>query len=83
MRIFVRHDKDGNIVSTTKANVLAEGLEHPYGSLEEGENVLEVQPTPELEELAPHEISERYVVAVKDKRLKRKDADPPRRARRG
>jgi len=33
MRLFIRSDREGNIVSTMKVNVMAEGLEHPYGDL--------------------------------------------------
>ena len=83
MRLFIRHNRAGEIVSATKANVLAEDLEHPYGDLAEDDSVLEVDPTAELEVLDSHEIGERYVVDVAGKQLKPKgQSQTPRRRRR-
>jgi hypothetical protein len=70
MRLFVRHTKDGEIVSVAKANVLPEGLEHPYVDVGEEEAVLEIEPPPELEPLDAHEIAERYTVNVQEKALR-------------
>lgn len=73
MRLFIRSDREGNIVSTMKVNVMAEGLEHPYGDLKESEMVVEVEPTAELEKLACHEICELYTFDTEKKKLKKKD----------
>jgi hypothetical protein len=73
MLIFVRCDQEGNIVSTMKVNVMPEGIDHPYGHLEEGETVVKVEPTAQLEELTCHEISERYVLDVQSKELEPKE----------
>lgn len=77
MRVFIRHKQTGEIVSVTKVTVLAEDLEHPYGDLPEGDSVLEVPSTEELEALDSHEIGERYVVDLSGKRLKPKGGHHP------
>ena len=69
MRLFVRHTKDGTIVSLVKVSVLPEGLEHPYVDVSPEEAVLEVESPPAIEELDAHEIAERFRVDVKGKRL--------------
>ena len=79
MRLFIRHKKSGEIVSAAKVHVMPEGLEHPYVDIGEDEAVLEVKPSAEIEELAAHEIAERFSVDVKGKRLKPlTDAKPAR-----
>ena len=86
MRLFVRHDGTGRIISAIKAHVLPEGLVHPYGALAEGEHVLEVESTAELQALDCLEIVERHAVDVAEKRLRpRADVEPapPRRRRKG
>ena len=70
MRLFICHKKNGEIVSVAKARVMPEGLEHPFTDVGEDEAVLEVKPSAEIEELAAHEIAERFSVDVKGKRLK-------------
>jgi hypothetical protein len=70
MRLVIRHQKNGEIVSIAKARVMPEGLEHPYVDIGEDEAVLEVKPSAEIEDLAAHEIPERFWVDVKGKRLK-------------
>ena len=70
MRLFIRHTKDGAIVSVAKADVVPEGLEHPYVDIGEDEAVLEIEPSAELEALPAHEIAERFSVDVKAKQLK-------------
>lgn len=77
MRVFIRHNQTGEIVSATKVSVLAEGLAHPYGDLPQGDSVLEVSSTEELEGLDSHEIGERYVVDLSGKRLKPKGKHQP------
>ena len=85
MRLFVRHAKDGEIISVAKANILPDGLEHPYGDVGEEEAVLELEPSPELEQIDAHEIAERYTVDVQQKQLKpvssTKSQGPSRRRR--
>jgi hypothetical protein len=82
MRLFIRHKKSGEIVSAAKAHVMPEGLEHPYTDLGDDEAVLEVKPSAEIEELAAHEIAERFSVDVKGKLLKpRSGAEPARSGR--
>ena len=83
MRVFIRHNHTGEIVSVTKVTVMAENLEHPYGDLSEGDSVLEVTPTDELEALDCHEFGDRYVVDLSGKTLTPKgERQPPKRPRR-
>ncbi len=72
MRLFICCDQKGNIISTAKVTVLAEGLEHPYADLAEGEMVVEIEPTAELWATDCHEIAERYRIDPKTKKLKKK-----------
>jgi hypothetical protein len=62
MRLFIRHREDGGIVSVAKVDVLPDDVEHPYAGLADDEAVLAVDPDAELEQLAAHEIGERFVV---------------------
>jgi hypothetical protein len=78
VRLFIRHRKDGEIVSAAKVNVLPEGLEHPFAELSEDEQVLDLEPNAELAALEPHEILERYL--VRGKQLDPKGEPPPRRS---
>jgi hypothetical protein len=77
MRLFIRHKKNGEIVSVAKAHAMPEGLEHPYADVGEDEAVLEVKPSAEIEKLAAHEIAERFSVDVEGKRLKPLTEDKP------
>jgi hypothetical protein len=87
MRLFVRHTKDGTIVSLVKANVLPEGLEHPYVDVGDEEAVLEIESPSELEDVDAHEIAERFRVDVQGKKLtslkKTAPAGGSRRRRKG
>jgi hypothetical protein len=81
MRMFIRYQKDGQIVSVAKANVLPDGLEHPYGDLAEDEAVLGLDPDAGVEHLQPHEIAERFTVDVEASSLRtRGDTDQPARS---
>jgi hypothetical protein len=86
MRLFIRHTKDGEIVSVTKASILPEGLEHPYVDVGDEEAVLEIEPPPEVEKVDAHEIAERFTVDVQAKQLKpvspARSPGPSRRRRR-
>jgi len=77
MRVFVRHTKSGEIVSVAKANVLPEGLDHPYVDVGEEESVLEVVASSELEQLDAHEIAARFRVDPQRKQLTPQGAPPP------
>jgi hypothetical protein len=80
MRLFVLYDRDGTVRSAMKVELMGQGLDHPYGLLEEGEAVLEAKATAELEALAPREICERFAVDPKKRKLiaKAAPAPPPR-----
>jgi hypothetical protein len=73
MRLFIHYDRaKGKILSVVMAEVISDSLEHPFGSVEETESVLEVEPTSELSDLDCHEIYKRYVVDTKKMALKKK-----------
>lgn len=72
MRLFVRYNQEGKIIAVAKIVTMDESLEHPYGQLEEGEAVLEIEPTAKLKKLLCHEIYEQYTVDAEKKKLKEK-----------
>lgn len=74
MRLFVLYDRAGTVRSAMKVEVMGQGLDHPYGLLEEGEAVLEAGVTDELERLAPREICERFAVDQQRRKLVARDA---------
>lgn len=76
MRVFVRCDQNGNIISVMKVAEMDEAMEHPYGFVEEGELVLEVAAPRGTADIDPHEISALYKVDLKEKKL-RKLKQPP------
>ena len=84
MRLFVLYDRDGTIRSAMKVEIMGEGLDHPYGPLEESQAVLEAPVTEELGNLAPREICERFFVEPQRRELVARNASPtpPRGARR-
>ena len=77
MRLFVLYDRDGTVRSAMKVEIMSEGLEHPYGLVQEGEGVLEAKVTAELAALAPREICERFAVDPHKRALVAKSAPPP------
>ncbi len=72
MRIFVAYNNAGEITSVSKVETMPEGLEHPYGALEEGEAVLEVPAKGELLQLEALQIHEQFKVNVARKKLVKK-----------
>jgi hypothetical protein len=69
MRLFIRYNQTGAIVSAMKVMTMPESMGHPYGELEEGETVLEIEPTVELEALDCSEICDRFVMDTSNNRL--------------
>jgi hypothetical protein len=76
MRFFVYCDKQGNITSTMKVDVMDEALEHPYGQVEEDHVVLELKMPKAVAGLDPHDITRLYRVDVKQKKLKKLPGAP-------
>ena len=72
MRLLIKHDAKGNIVSVTRAAYMADSVAHPFGEVGEGEGVIEVEETGELAALECHDIHEGYSVDVKRQQLKRR-----------
>lgn len=81
MRLFVHFDRKGTVLSASKVDVLADGLDHPHGALGDGEDVLEVHPTPEQAALDAHELMARYAVDVKQRKLQKRKQTTPRASR--
>lgn len=71
--LFILHDQHGTTFSIMQAYSLTEDKDQPYGGLEEGEAVIEVELTAVLEALVPHEIMEQYSGDPRTKQLKKKE----------
>jgi hypothetical protein len=69
MRLFVRFDGRGKIISVGKVEFMHPGMDHPHGAVNEGEDVIEVDPSPEHMALDAHELAEQYSVDVKKRKL--------------
>ena len=74
MRLFVHFDRSGRILSASKVEFMAEGIDHPHGALAKGEDVLELTPTAEQAALDAHELLARYTVDVKKRKLRKRRA---------
>jgi hypothetical protein len=72
LKIFAIYDKAGKITSVSKVELMLEGLEHPYGALEDGEAVLEVPAENEILQLEALQIHEQFKVNVAKKKLVKK-----------
>ncbi len=69
MRVFVKYNNDGQIQSASKVEAMPEELDQPFGELGEGESVLEVPDTGDVQALDPLEILNGYTVDTKKKKL--------------
>ena len=77
MRLFLRCNQDGRITSAMKVSTMDEALVHPYGSLPEGEVVIEVEPPNEVNDIECHEIVALYSVDLKKKKLQKLEKQSP------
>jgi hypothetical protein len=84
MRLFVCYDARGRIGAAMRVRALDPALEHPFGHVEEGEQVLEVAPetSRDADAIDLHDIGQHFTVdpAVKKLRPARAPApesDPP------
>ena len=72
MRLFIRCDQEGKILSAMKVCVMPETLEHPYAhSSEEGEQILEIDADPAVAALDAHEVVEQYAVDTTTGKLRK------------
>jgi hypothetical protein len=72
LRTFVRYNKRGDVVATTRLE-LPEQLEHPFGDLAEGESVLELGPAEQRAKEVPLlELHENWKVNPTTKKLVRR-----------
>lgn len=69
MRMFVKYDESGNILSICNVEVFPEILETPFGNLNEGEFATEIDITSKLEKLEYDEIIEDYKIDIQAKKL--------------
>jgi hypothetical protein len=72
MRLFIKSDNTGNIISAGKMDAMPDDIDHPYADMAQGEVVIEVPLTPKLKGLLCHEISEQYTLDIANKKLKKK-----------
>ncbi len=72
MKIFVKYNNDGEILSVSKVDVMPEGLDQPYGLLGENEFVLVAPGKKEFVNLDAIQLHEGYKVDVKKARLVKK-----------
>ena len=77
MRLFLRCNQDGRITSAMKVSAMDEALVHAYGSLAEGEVVIEVEPPKTVMDIDCHEIVALYSVDLKTKRLQKLEEQSP------
>ena len=73
MRIFVKYNQAGEILSVSKVDMMPAGLDHPYGLLNEHEAVLEGPNSQEFQESSAIEIHETYRVDVENVQLVKKN----------
>lgn len=71
MRMFVKYDESGNILSLCNVEVFPEILETPFGNLNEGEFATEIEITSQLKKLEYDEIHEDYKIDIQTKKLMR------------
>lgn len=69
MRIFVKYNSDGEILSVLKVDCMPEGLEQPYGALQGDEDVIEIPESEDLKKLEAIQFHERYKVDIEKKEL--------------
>jgi hypothetical protein len=69
MRIFVKYNQAGELLSVSKMDRMPAGLDHPYGLLNENEAVLEASNSQAFLELSAMEIHETYRVDVANETL--------------
>lgn len=69
MRVFIKYDQEGKIISVSKVNLMPEELENPYGDLTDKEQVLEVTETEEIAQLDAIQIHSNYRVDIQSKKL--------------
>lgn len=72
MRIFVKYNKAGDILSVTNVDNLPSDIDHPYGAMNEDELVMEVSASEEFLRLDVLQIHELYRIDVKKKKLVKK-----------
>ncbi len=69
MRIFIKYDQSGQILSVWKLDQLPEGEDQPFSNLADGESVVEVPDEGAIQKLELMQIHEGYRVDPKKKKL--------------
>ena len=76
MNIFVKHNSKGRSLSVTRVNRMPDGgVKHPYAvDLEEGVEVLGIEPLGQFADIEPLDIHNDFAVDVEKKTLVKKRA---------
>jgi hypothetical protein len=70
LNIFVKYDSKGRILSVTRVAKMPEGVKHPYAvDLEEGVEVLAIEPLGQFADMEPLDIHNNFAVDVEKKTL--------------
>ena len=73
MNIFVKHNSKGRILSVTRVNRMPDGVKHPFAvDLEEGVEVLGIEPLGQFADMEPLDIHNDFAVDVEKKTLVKK-----------
>jgi hypothetical protein len=72
MRIFVKHNRNGEVLSISRIDAMPDHLDHPYATLEEGESVIEVPEKTVSSEKDLVRFHETYKVDIKKGKLVKK-----------
>jgi len=70
MRLFIKYDTNGEILSVAKVDVMPEEMSHPFDD-DPDANVMEVPVNAEFEQLECATIHDNYVVDIITKKLKK------------
>lgn len=76
MNLFLHCDAKGNILATVKVHEASADY-HPFAHIAEADHIVKMEMNAELKSLFAHEISEKYQVDLKSRRLKKKVSDSP------
>lgn len=72
MRIFVMYNREGEILSVSKVEVMPEHLNQPFAMVDENEFVIEVPMKEEFLKIDAIQLHEKYKVDAEQKKLIKK-----------
>ena len=66
----MKYNSEGRILSVTRVNKMPDGIKHPYAAdLEEGVEVLDIEPLGQFADMEPLDIHNKFAVDVEKKTL--------------